>query len=253
MNEQNNNQNARVFDYASLCREQAISVEIPQGTIVTLSEADELVDLVLKTVRLFNRVDRIRAICMAELQFAKANNNMIRGAEFTGKISSETNDAFKYLDSPAGLMQTYKKLMAREISAGYTSVRMLISTPLNIVYTQLKGILVQVINLDATYQKYGSENGCLPFLTLEGATSVLEKTIHMENYLYDALYVLGTVLLTSLSSVHGKDTPKVLKDKLKNYELFENEGDRALSRVMTSFKPEARFVLSEGEDIIYNF
>lgn len=246
-------QNQRRFDYASLCREQEINIDIPENTLVELHETDELVDLLLKTVRLFNRVDRIRSIAMVELQFAKANNDMIRGAEFTRTISSEANDAFKYLDSPSGLMQTHKKLMTRQVSTGYSTLRMLISTPLNVVYTQLRSILVRVINLDTTYQMYGSAGGCLPFLKLEDAISILEKTIHMENYLYDALYVLGTVLLTSLSTVHGKETPRVLKEKLTNYELFEHEGDKALQRVMTSFNPQARFVVSEGEDIIYNF
>lgn len=253
MNEQIPNRPVRTFNYHALCKEQSIEVNIPDGTVVSDTEVDELVDMILKSVRLFNRIDKIRGMCLAELQFAKQNNNMIRATEFTNNIASEVSDTYKYFDGPAGLMTAFKKLGTRQLSNGYSTVRMLLSTPFSVVFAQLKSILVQVINLDATYQKYGSEQGYLPFLTLENTTAILEKTIHMENYLYDTLYVLGNVTIATLLPKHGKETPLILKQKLKSYELFENEGDRAVSRLMASFKPESRFVLSEGDDIIYNF
>ena len=243
----------REFNYRELCTAQSIDVEIPTGTLVMEHETGELIDMLLKTNRMFNRVEKIRQMCINELQFAQQYNGQIRGPEFTNNITNEVNDAFKYLDAPAGLMQTHKKLLNKEISVGYSVLRNLLSTPLNITYTQLKGVLVQVINLNAMYQKFGSDAGYRPFLDLKGATAVLEKTVHIQNYLYDMLYVLGTVLLTSLSAVHGKETPIYLKKKLTEYELFEGEGDATLSRTMVSFKPESRFILSEGEDIIFNF
>ena len=229
----------REFNYRELCTAQSIDVEIPTGTLVMEHETGELIDMLLKTNRMFNRIEKIRQMCINELQFAQQYNGQIRGPEFTNNITNEVNDAFKLLN--------------KEISVGYSVLRSLLSTPLNITYTQLKGVLVQVINLNAMYQKFGSDAGYRPFLDLKGATAVLEKTVHIQNYLYDMLYILGTVLLTSLSAVHGKETPIYLKKKLTEYELFEGEGDATLSRTMASFKPESRFILSEGEDIIFNF
>lgn len=252
MKNQNVEVKGRQFDYGALCKEQAISVSIPPNTVVDAPEVDELLDIALKGCRIFNKVERLKQICLTELLFAKNNEGQYHAITFTSDVADESNRIYQDLERAGGLMDTVKKLSNRELSTGYQAIKITMSTPVNIVYTQTRNILTFLINKNTQYQKYGSSEGYSPNLAIEDAASILEKCVHMQNYLYDLLYVVGTVALGTLAKTHGPQTPNIVKEKLIKYSVFENEHARALQLIMTSFKPEARFVVGESEDVIFN-
>lgn len=242
----------RVFDYRQLCKSQEIAVQIPEGTVVDVAEVDILVDMLLKSIRLFNKIERLRQSSIAELNFAQTANGQIR-VNYTNDTASLANLAFQELESPSGLNTTIKQLSKRNLSSGFTVTRMLASNAVNILYTQIRSIMTFIITKNNQYEKFGSEKGYLPYLNAENCVSILEKAVHMQNHIYDLIYVLGNVAITSLSGVYGQNTPVELQNRLKQYEIYEGEGQNAINVMLKSFDPSVRFVVSEGEDIIFNF
>lgn len=240
------------FSYRDLCAQQAITVTIPDECEVIDSEINILIDLMFKTSRIFYKIDKLKAVCIEELRFAEANNNQIHAVSFTSTVSVDVNNAYKDLINEGGLITVLKNITKQNITDGFRKLIPIISTPVNILYAQLESILVYVINKKKAYDKYGSANGVTPTLDLKDAIGILEKLVQVENYLYDMLYALGVVALTSLKEIYQDNANAELSKRLAKYELFTGEGDKTLKLLFASFNPATRFIVDDSENIMFN-
>jgi hypothetical protein len=244
-------ENERVFNYNALVKAQTIDVDIPEGTLVDKHEVDYLIDLTLKFVRIFNRIERMRGMSIDELRIAQTAGKI--RMTYTNEVADVANNAFKLVDNPDGIARQLNNLANQSMSMGFKTVRYLVSPAVDILYAQLRSVLIHLVNKNTLYQRHGSDAGYTPFLTTEDCVSILEKTVNMENKIYDAVYTLSNVALASLQENYPDTHVEEFKRRILKYQVFDGEGDAALNVMVKSFDPASRFTQDENEDLIFNF
>lgn len=237
------------FNYKELVSQQEISVVVPDVDDLTLSEAEELLGLAVKITELYRSINEIRITALTELSNSIKNNYPFPNISTTPRIMKSAHKAYGNLDAPLSALRNAGN---RDISQGYGVMIPKLSTPLNIIYTQLKQIMHHGIRKKEDYETRGSDCGHSGMFTLQELPPIIEKAVQMQNYIYDYLYLVSSVALPEYTELHGNDAMAIIKDKIMQFSPTEGIGNQTLQLMMKSFDPSTRFVVSEGEDIIFN-